>query len=124
VSNLIFKLTMKNNASNNSIGCRIKSNALFLFNLVLAALVVFLIKNDSDLKNQEKKNQNAIAQNSQEEILLNNQRAVSQDRESLLRGLNTDTKGQKQIETITTTTTTTTPPPAPAPKSDSKTKTS
>ncbi len=115
---------MKNNSSNNSLGCRIKSNALFLFNLVLAALVVFLIKNDSDLKNQEKKNQNAIAQNSQEEILLNNQRAVSQDRESLLRGLNTDTKGQKQIETITTTTTTTTPPPAPAPKSDSKTKTS
>ena len=118
---------MENDSPKNSMVCKIKSNLLFLFNATLAALIVFLIKHDGDIKKQEQQKEDSVNQELQKEKLINNQQIVSTDRENLLRDLNTTAKEQKKIET-TTTTTTTTPEPVTikkeVPKADSKTKSS
>jgi uncharacterized membrane protein len=118
---------MESKPQSSSMMCKIKSNFLFLFNVVLATLLIFLIKSDADKKGQKKQIEEISVENSQRENLLKNQQIVSQDREGLLRDLNTAVKELKKVET-TTTTTTTTPEPVvtkkEAPKADSKTKSS
>jgi len=103
--------------------CKFVSWLIFSFNLLAAGLIVLGIKHQDEKRLESDSFSQDLAEIPVDQKLLNSQNMISTDRENKLRGLNTDPKELKQVDTTTTTTTTTTVVQQ-QPKADTKTKSS